>query len=198
MDKTGGTVLADAFIDEADGASRLLRQALVVAASVLFITAAAHIRIPMWPVPVTMQTFAILTVGAACGPALAGAALVAYLGLGALGVAVFTGNAQAQAGLDYMMGPTGGYLVGFLLASVAVGWLARRGWDRSTVRLAAALLVGNVIIYACGLPWMASLFGAEKGMDWVIRWGLVNFFPGDLLKLALAVAILPMVRKAVL
>lgn len=191
-------VLADAFLDNSTGAGRLARQALIVAAAVVLITAAAHVRIPMWPVPVTMQTFAILTVGAVCGPALAAASLGMYLFLGALGVAVFTGNGEAQAGLAYMVGPTGGYLVGFLLAAVAIGWLARRGFDRTMPRLALALLAGNAIIYLFGLSWMAYLFADTKGMGWVMQWGLLNFIPGDLIKLALAAAVVPLVRNSVL
>lgn len=195
MTASRSSVLADTFLRTESSAARLARQAMLVVAAVLMITAAAHVRLPMWPVPVTMQTFAVLLVGAAYGPALAGASLAAYLGLGALGIAVFTGNGVAQGGLAYMAGPTGGYLAGFLVASVVVGWLARRGFDRSVARMALALLAGNAIIYLFGLPWMAALFAEDKGMAWVMQWGLVNFLPGDLLKLALAAALMPLLRN---
>lgn len=195
MNFPGHSVPADRFLDHTSGAGRLVRQGLLVATAIAFITVAAHVRIPMWPVPVTMQTFAILTVGAVYGPTLAGASLLAYLGLGALGVAVFTGNGEAQGGLAYMVGPTGGYLVGFLLAAIVVGWLARRGWDRTTIRLGAALLAGNAIIYLLGLAWMAALFASSNGIAWVLKWGIINFLPGDLLKICLALAVIPLVHK---
>lgn len=190
------SVLADTFIASDGGAMRLAKQAVLVMMATFLITASAHVRIPMWPVPVTMQTFAVLLVGVAYGPALAGTSLLAYLGLGAAGIAVFTGNGAAQGGLAYMTGPTGGYLAGFLIAAVVVGWLARKGWDRSFMRMAAAFLAGNAIIYLFGLSWMAALFAEEKGMTWVVQWGMANFLPGDLLKVALAAAIVPLISNA--
>ncbi len=195
MSRPSPSVLADSILAVDAGATRLMKQAVLIAAAVLFITAAGHIRIPMWPVPVTMQTFAVLVVGATYGPALAGMSLGAYLSLGSLGAAVFTGNGVAQGGLAYMVGPTGGYLIGFATAAIVVGWLARQGWDRSVARLGAALLVGNMIIYLFGLPWMAWLFAEEKGMAWVVQWGLTNFLVGDLIKLAFAVALLSLLRN---
>lgn len=186
--------LAEAWCRSADGAASRVRQAALVVAAVLLLTAAAHVRVPMWPVPVTMQTFAVLMIGAACGPVLAAGSLLAYLALGALGVSVFAGNGMAQGGISYMLGPTGGYLVGFAFAAVAVGWIARRGWDRSVPKMAIAFLAANAIIYLFGLSWMAWLFAAEKGMGWVFQWGMLNFLPGDLLKLALAAVLMPFLR----
>lgn len=180
-------VLADAVI-----APGLLRDLALAGLGVMLLVAASGIRIPFWPVPVTMQTFAVLVLGAAYGPRLAGMTLLAYLGLGAAGVTVFAGG---SSGLAYMAGPTGGYLAGFLAASIAMGWLARRGWDRSVTRMAAALLAGNVIVYVFGLPWMAWLFAADRGMAWVIQYGMLNFLLGDALKLALAALLLPAVWK---
>ncbi len=177
-----------------NGVALRVKQAVLVMLGIGALTLAANIRVPMWPVPITMQTFAVLTIGAAYGARLGGVTLLAYLALGALGVTVFTGE---TAGLAYMMGPTGGYLVGFAVAAITMGWLAERGWDKSVASMAGALLIGNAIIYAFGLPWMAYLFLADKGAAWVAQWGMTNFLLGDALKLALAALLIPAVWKAV-
>lgn len=189
----GQPVLIDTF-GAREGSRRLIMQAVLVTLGVLAITIAAQIRVPMWPVPVTMQTFAVLTVGAAFGAGLGLVTLLAYLALGAAGVAVFTGEG---AGLAYMMGPTGGYLVGFAVAAWAVGALAARGWSQSVTGMIGALLIGNAIIYAFGLPWMAYLFLAERGAEWVLQWGMTNFLVGDALKLMLAALLIPGLWKLV-
>ena len=176
------------------GQGAALRQMALVALGIAALALAAKIRVPMWPVPVTMQTFAVLVIGAAYGPRLGLATLLGYLALGAAGVAVFTGEA---AGLAYMAGPTGGYLVGFAVAAGLMGWLARRGWDRSVGSMLGALVLGNLTIYAFGLPWMAYLFAAEKGAAWVFQWGMGNVLLGDTLKLALAALLLPTAWKIV-
>ena len=180
-------VLAERF-GPTEGLGRIAKQVALVALGVAALTLAAKIRVPMWPVPVTMQTFAVLTLGAVYGARLGLVTLLAYLALGLAGVAVFTGEGT---GFAYMAGPTGGYLVGFALAAAAVGALARRGWDRSVAGMVGALLIGNAVIYAVGLPWMAWLFAAEHGMAWVLQYGMLNFLPGDLLKLALAALLVP-------
>ena len=186
-------VLSEVF-GPSSGAALRAKQAVLVVVGVVVLTMAANIRVPMWPVPITMQTFAVLTIGATYGARLGGVTLLAYLALGALGLAVFTGE---TAGLAYMMGPTGGYLVGFAVAAVAMGWLAERGWDKSVASMAGALLIGNAIVYAFGLPWMAYLFLAEKGAVWVVQWGMTNFLLGDALKLVLAAMLIPAVWKLV-
>lgn len=179
-------VLASRFLPRLG--SGTLRAALLVALGVAALTLAAKLRVPMWPVPVTMGTFAVLTIGAVYGARLAGLTLLVYLALGLAGVAVFAGD---SAGLAYMAGPTAGYLLGYLVAAVLVGWLAGRGWSRSVPGMVAALALGNVVIYAFGLPWMAYLFLAERGAEWVLQWGMTNFLLGDALKLALAALLVP-------
>ncbi len=190
---TARPVLSEVF-GPSEGARLRVKQAVLVTLGVAALTLAANIRVPMWPVPITMQTFAVLTIGAAYGTRLGLVTLLAYLALGAAGVSVFTGEG---AGLAYMMGPTGGYLVGFAVAAGVMGWLASRGWDRSVLRMAGALLIGNAIIYAFGMPWMAYLFLAENGAAWVVQWGMTNFLLGDALKLALAALLVPALWKAV-
>ncbi len=115
--------------------------------------------------------------------------LLLYLGEGALGFPVFAGTPEKGIGLAYMLGGTGGYLVGFVLAAVACGWLAERGWDRGPVSTALAMLVGNALIYVPGILWLGALFGWDKP---ILEWGLVPFIFGDVAKLALAAAVLPL------
>ncbi len=190
---THGSVLADTF-GARDGTSLLVKQIVLVIVGIAALAIAAKIRVPVWPVPMTMQTFAVLTIGAAYGTRLGLATLIGYIAIGALGVPVFAGD---SAGLAYLAGPTAGYLVGFAVAAGVVGSLARRGWDRSVGQMALALLIGNAIIYGFGLPWMAYLFLADKGAGWVMQWGMTNFLIGDGLKLVLAALLIPAVWKLV-
>lgn len=196
MSTTTDRVLTDAF-GPGEGAALRAKQAALVILGVALLTLAAKIRVPMWPVPITMQTFAVLTIGAAYGMRLGLVTLLAYLAVGALGADVFTGSGAGTGGLAYMAGPTGGYLLGFAVAAAVMGRLAEAGWDRNVGRMAGALLVGNAIIYAFGLPWMAYLFLAERGAVWVLQWGMTNFLVGDALKLVLAALLIPAAWKLV-
>lgn len=191
MAVTMNKVLGEAF-GPTTGAARTAKDAALVLAGIAALTLAAHIRVPMWPVPITMQTFAVLTLGAGLGLRLGLLSVLGYLALGALGFGVFTGEG---AGLAYMAGPTGGYLVGFAFAAAAMGALARRGWDKSVAGMAGAMLVGTAIIYTFGLGWMAHLFLADKGAAWVFQYGMGNFLIGDALKLVLAALVVPGIWK---
>lgn len=181
-------VLADVL-----GGSQALRKVALVAFGIGALVLASKIRVPMWPVPVTMQTFAVLVLGAAYGVRLSMLTALGWMALGAAGVAVFAGE---NAGIAYVTGPTGGYLAGFVAAMALMGVLARRGWDRGWLGMAGAMVLGNAVIYAFGLTWMAYLFAAEKGMGWVLQFGMVNFLPGDALKLALAALVMPLAWRA--
>ncbi len=185
-----------------DGAARLARQAMFVAAGVAALTLAAKVQVPMWPspVPITMGTLAVLSIGAAFGARLGLVTIGIYMLLGALGATVFAGDA---AGLGYMMGGTGGYLLGYLFATVLLGALARRGWDRNVGWMALALLLGNVAIYIPGVAWLhylvvTALFDPTKfGSAWeqTLAWGLTPYLIGDAIKLALAAFLLPVLWK---
>ncbi|MBT8410430.1 MAG: biotin transporter BioY [Octadecabacter sp.] len=191
--------LVEAF-GPTEGTALLVKQAVLVVLGIAALTLAAKVRVPMWPVPVTMQTFAILTIGAGFGMRLGLATVLGYLALGfilALGGASFTVFTGETATLAYFAGPTAGYLVGFAVAAGVMGWLAQRGWDRSVASMAGALLIGNGIIYAVGLPWMAFLFLESHGAAWVFQWGMGNFLIGDVIKLALAALLLPAIWKMV-
>ncbi len=190
---TARPVLAEVFGAE-DGTGRLVKQVVLVLAGIAVLAIAAKIRIPMWPVPLTMGTFAVLTIGAAYGPRLGLMTILGYLAVGALGFDVFAGSSAEENGLAYMMGGTGGYLVGYVLAALALGLFARAGWDRSMPRMAVAMLVGNAIIYIPGLIWLGMLYGWDKP---ILEWGLTPFLLGDALKLALAALLVPAVWKLV-
>ena len=180
-------VLSDVFGANA-GAALRIKQAALVVAGVLLLAIAAKIKVPMWPVPITMTTFAVLTIGAAYGARLGLATILGYMLVGALGYDVFAGSSAEASGLTYMMGGTGGYLVGYVLATVALGALAQRGWDRSVLWMALAMVVGTVLIYVPGLLWLGQLYGWDKP---ILAWGLTPFLIGDALKLALAALVLP-------
>lgn len=162
-----------------EGRALLIKQVLLVIGGVAAMWAAAKIKIPMDPVPVTMQTFVMLSVGAAYGARLGLITIFAYLALGALGLDVFTNSSAEANGLAYMMANTGGYLVGFALAIAALGQFARLGWDRSVPLMALAMLVGNILIYVPGVAWLAYLNVEAQGWDWVWYWGFGYFAVTD-------------------
>jgi biotin transport system substrate-specific component len=174
--------LADTVWSPMAGSLAVRAIALALIGTVL-LTVSAKIQVPFWPVPMTMQTFVVLVLGMAYGWRLAGATVLLYLAQGAIGLPVFAGG----GGIAYMAGPTGGYLAGFLLAAVAVGWLAEHGWDRSVPRTLAAMLIGTGIIFGCGIAWLGTLIGLPQA----ISAGLVPFLLGEAVKIALATAILP-------
>lgn len=148
------------------------------------LTAQLQILLPFSPVPVTGQTFAVLLLGALYGSRRGPATVVTYLTLGAIGLPVFAGGA---AGLARFVGPTAGYLVGFVAAAFAVGSLSERGWDRRPWTTAASMIIGNVIIYATGILWLSRFVGWEA----VLNTGVLPFLSGDALKITLATILLP-------
>jgi biotin transport system substrate-specific component len=156
--------------------------ALVLGANLL-LAASAWMKVPMWPVPMTMQTFAVLLIGATCGARLGAAAVAATLVEAALGLPVLAGAVPLLA-----LGPTAGYLAGFLLAVAAVGLAADRGWTHRTLPLLVALLAGEALIYLPGLAWLygALLHDARAS----VAAGLLAFLPGEAAKLALAAAVI--------
>ena len=170
----------------------LLRAALLALAGSMLLTVCAKIQVPIGPVPINMGTFAVLGIGMAFGWRLGAATVVLYLAEGALGLPVFAGTPAKGIGLAYMMGPTGGYLIGYVLAAAACGGLAERGWDRNVFKAVIAMLIANALIYVPGLFWLGMLFGWDKP---ILEWGLIPFIPGDLLKLALVATSLPLAWK---
>jgi biotin transport system substrate-specific component len=177
------TTLAD-VLSPRQQRSWLLDAVLVVLFSA-FVALTAQVEIPLWPVPLTLQTLGVLFTGAVLGSRRGALALLLYLTEGALGLPVFAGGAS---GVGYMLGPTGGYLVGFVVAAGVVGRLAQRGWDRRLVWAAVAMVIGNVIIYACGVVWLAVFLGDLWG---ALVKGMLLFVVGDLIKIAVAALTLP-------
>jgi biotin transport system substrate-specific component len=170
-----------------DDRSRMLRAAVLALAGSALLTLSAKIQVPFWPVPMTMQTYVVLVLGAMFGARLGAATVLLYLAQGAVGLPVFAGTPEKGLGLAYMMGPTGGYLVGFVVAAWVVGLLAERGWDRSIVRLMVAMAVGHAIIFAFGVTWLAQLVGWNKA--WML--GVAPFYAATVFKTALGAFTLP-------
>ncbi len=188
-------VLTETFW-QAEGAAIWLKRAVLVIAGVFALATAAKIAVPVWPspVPITLGTFAVLTIGAAYGPRLGLATILAYMALGALGWDVFAGSSAEVNGLSYMAGSTGGYLLGYVLATLALGFAARHGLDRSVGGMALAMLVGTALIYIPGVLWLGVLYGWNEP---ILAWGLTPFLIGDALKLALAALVVPALWKLV-
>ena len=181
-------------VGPSEGTALRIKQVALVVLGIAALAIAAKIKIPMWPVPITMGTFAVLSIGAAYGPRLGLATILGYMIVGALGFDVFAGSSAEAYGLSYMMGGTGGYLLGYVMAALALGWFARQGWDRSLGRMAVAMLIGNALIYIPGLLWLGQLYGWDQP---ILQWGLTPFLIGDALKLALAAMLFPALWKLV-
>lgn len=147
----------------------------------------ARIQVPMWPVPMTMQSFGVMALGLALGARMGVAAVSLYLVQGALGLPVFA----AGGGIAHFFGPTGGYLLGFLPMVWLIGTLADRGWSRSVLPALGATLAGGILLYLCGGLWLATLIGAETAL----LHGVAPFLPGDLLKALLAALAVPVLWK---
>lgn len=188
-------VLID-VLGPSQGVGLRVKQVALIVVGVLALAIAAKIKVPMWPVPITMGTFAVLTLGVAYGPRLGLATVAAYLLVGALGFDVFASSSAEASGLAYMMGGTGGYLVGYALATVALGMAARNGWDRTFSGTALSLVGANALIYLPGLAWLAVLY-SEASFGQILSWGLTPFLIGDALKIGLAALLIPGIWKLV-
>ena len=166
----------------------LLTDAVLVVSGAALVSVCAQIsvKLPFTPVPITGQTFAVVLVGASLGSLLAVASLGVYIFVGALGAPVYADHSH---GWDVLTGPTGGYIIGFVLAAALTGYLARERWDRRFSSAVAAMLSGNVVIYAVGLPWLAAKI--DTSLEDTLEAGLYPFVVGDLMKLYLAGALLP-------
>lgn len=176
------------------GELNLALKAFVVVAGTALLAVSAKLQVPFYPVPVTMQTLVVLVLGMALGSRMGFATLALYLAEGMAGLPVFAGTPEKGIGLAYMMGPTGGYLLGYLIAATLTGWLAECGFDRSLPKAALALLIGNIAIYVPGVIWLGSVIGWDKP---VLAYGLTPFLLGDALKLALGASLLPLIRARV-
>ena len=174
-----------------------LKRVVLLVTGVVALWVSAKVQIATVPVPVTLQMLVVMTIGAAYGPYLAASTVGAYLLMGAQGLPVFAGTPEKGIGLAYMMGPTGGYLIGFMIAAYAVGLLARAGWDRNWLTMAAAMAVGILCVYVPGVVWLSSTWGAALGWENWYAWGVKTFIWVDALKLVVAVIAFPVIWKFV-
>lgn len=163
-----------------------VRHLFLIVAGALIVGLCAQVYIPTLPVPFTGQTFGVLVVGGALGFRRGLAALLLYLAIGALGAPVFS---EGRAGLAILQGPTGGYLIGFVVAAALVGRLAELGWDRRLGGSLAAMALGTAVIYALGVPWLK----VTLDMTWAeaVDVGMTTFLVWDAAKLAVAAGIFP-------
>jgi biotin transport system substrate-specific component len=183
------------FIPE-EGAARLAAHVGLAIAGTLLLWLSAKVKVPFWPVPMTMQTFMVLALAAAYGFRLGTATVLLYVLQGAAGLPVFTGTPEQGIGLAYLAGPTGGYLLAYPLAAALVGWFAERGYDRRPVALFSVMLAGDAIIFALGFAWLAWLAAlpssaAGLGAQAAFAAGVAPFLLGDLVKVGLAAALIP-------
>lgn len=191
---TGNEVLIDR-IGGNEGAALWAKRALAVALGVAAMAVLAKVKVPLppSPVPINMATFGVLLIGAGYGARLGLVTMAAYLAVGAAGYDVFTSSSAENAGLAYMMGGTGGYLLGYLLAVLALGAAARRGWDRSVWAIAGGMLVASALIYLPGVLWLRQF---AESWSQTLTWGVTPFLIGDAIKLALAALLVPAAWKA--
>ncbi len=175
--------------DRADGFSAVARAVILVALGTALLALSAKINLPLPYVPMTLQTLVVLMIGAAYGRRLGSATVIAYLAEGAIGLPVFAGPV---GGLAPLLGPTAGYLAGFVVAAFITGWLSERGWDRSVPRLFVAMGFGHIVILAAGFAWLA--FGMKLGVEkaWLV--GIVPFVAASVIKNALGAAFVPAIR----
>ena len=192
--------LAETLLPE--GAARIISAILLVVAGTMVLAIAAKIKVPFYPVPMTLQTLAVLGIAATYGSRLAVITVLAYLAEGAFGLPVFTNTPPAVAGPAYFMGPTGGFLLGFVVMAGIVGAAADRGWSRSFPKLFATMIVADVVMLALGfawLAWFATLSSGATGLGVAAAFsgGVAPFLLGDLLKIALAAAAVPAVWRLI-
>lgn len=196
----GRPTLADKLLSRS-----LATDAILVAAGAGLTAVAAQLVIPLWPVPITGQTFAVLLVGTALGPIRGALSMVLYAVLGIVGLPVFAAGHSGN-----LIGSTsGGFVIGFIFAAALVGWLAQRQWDHRIVGTFVSFVAGTAVMYAFGLPWlyavlstfppatMTQFFGTTNLLQATVTGGLIPFVFGDLIKAVLAAALLPVTWKLV-
>jgi biotin transport system substrate-specific component len=166
-----------------------IRMASLALVGSLLLAISAKVSVPFWPVPMTMQTLVVLMIGAYSGWQLAALTVLTYLVEGAAGLPVFS----TGAGLAFMAGPTGGYLVGFLAAALFTAFMVERGFARSLIGAGLVFVVADTVILGSGFAWLSFLFGFEKAL----AVGVLPFLPAEALKIALATASMPLVRTLI-
>lgn len=177
---SGRTVLADLLVRRS-----LLSDAVLVAGGAALTAGLAQVAVPLWPVPITGQTLAVLLVGAGLGALRGALSMLLYAAVGILGLPVFS---DAGSGARVLLGPTGGYILGFVLAAALTGWLAQRRWDRRLLAGMASFVAGSAVVFAVGLPWLGFTLGLT--VEQTLQAGLYPFIVGGVIKAAVAAAVL--------
>lgn len=167
-----------------------LRLSVLIVFGTALLTVSAKANLPLPLVPMTLQSLMVLLIGAVYGARLGAATILVYLAEGAIGLPVFSGP---TGGLSVLIGPSGGYLAGFVAAAFMVGWFAERGWDRTMLRLFAVMAIGHLIILSLGFAWLALGLEFETEQAWLV--GVVPFLGGSLIKNALGAFLLPTIRR---
>jgi biotin transport system substrate-specific component len=171
------------------GVARLAGQIFLAVLGTLLLTLSAKTKVVLGPVDMSLQTLVVLLIAAGFGMRLGVATLLLYMAEGAMALPVFQGTPEKGIGIAYMLGSTGGYLAGFVVMAAIVGWAADRGFDRNPVKLLGAMLTAEIVMMAMGFAWLATLIGVEK--SWAF--GVLPFIVPDLIKVALAAALVPAV-----
>ncbi|MFT4030774.1 MAG: biotin transporter BioY [Protaetiibacter sp.] len=179
-------VLADRVLPRS-----LATDVALVAGGALFTALLAQVTIPLWPVPITGQTLAVLLVGATLGAVRGGSALLLYAVLGLVGLPFYAPQDDGShlTGLAALAAPSFGYIVGFIPAAALVGWLSERTWDRKFLKALATFAGGSLLVFAFGLPWLAVVTGAN--LQETLEWGLYPFIVGGIIKAVIAAILLP-------
>jgi biotin transport system substrate-specific component len=197
-------VLADLIVPSRSRALAFAADATLVLAGAVFVTLLAQIAIPMWPVPITGQTLAVLLVGAGLGAVRGASSMIVYAAAGLLGLPVAAPQPDGShlTGTALFAAPSFGYIVGFVFAAALVGWLAGRAWDRRVPKALVAFAAGSLTIYAFGLPWLAVVLSnlgvpQDQLLSATLTNGILPFLVGDLIKAVLAGLLLPLVWRGV-
>ncbi len=164
----------------------------LIAAGAALTGIAAQIAVPLWPVPITGQTLAVLLVGSSLGALRGALSMLLYMAAGALGLPVFS---DMSSGLGVMAGPTGGYILGFVVAAALTGWLAQRSWDTRLLGGLVSFTAGTVVIFALGMAWLSVSMGLSPELT--LRYGLYPFILGGLVKALLAAGLVRLAWGAV-
>ncbi len=172
---------------------RLLRTVILALAGAALLALAAKVKVPFYPVPMTLQTLVVPLIAATYGARLGALTILLYIAEGMAGLPVFTNTPPAAASPAYLLGPTGGYLVGWIFAVLLVGSLLERGYGRTLPRLWGVIFLGSIVTFVCGVAWLASYasVGTAQGLGLMraIEVGYLPFILGDLVKVTLAAAI---------
>ena len=167
----------------------LFKKLVLLISGVAVLAISAQLKVPFYPVPITMQTLVVMIIGFTFGARLGSCTVLVYLASGAIGAPVFAGG----AGLAYISGPTGGYLFGFLVAVYLIGYFTEQGYGRTFISTLFLALAGTIVFYLFGVAWLTTILGFEKA----IKFGLLPFLYGDVLKLFLLAFSIPATWKLV-